>query len=67
MVVKALRQENCILREIYYFSDVPQSYWAYDMIQKAQSFDLLKGFPDETFKPDNNVAKVEAFYDDSFR
>lgn len=60
MVVKALGQENCIVKEIYYFSDVPQSYWAYDMIQKAESFDLLTGFPDETFKPDNNISKVEA-------
>ena len=60
MVVKALRQENCILNEIYYFADVPQSYWAYDMIQKAQSFDLLKGFPGGLFKPDENIAKVDA-------
>lgn len=60
MVVKALRQENCILNEIYYFNDVPQNYWAYDMIQKAQSFDLLKGYPDGSFKPDENIAKVDA-------
>jgi len=60
MVVKALRQENCILREIYYFSDVPQYHWAYDMIQKAESFDLLKGYPDGTFHPDENIAKVDA-------
>jgi len=62
MVVKALNQENCILKEIYYFSDVPQDYWAYDMIQKAQSFDLLKAYQDGTFKPDENIAKVDAVY-----
>ncbi len=60
MVVKALRQENCILKEIYYFDDLPQYHWAYDMIQKAQSFDLLKGYPDGTFHPDENIAKVDA-------
>lgn len=60
MVVKALRQENCILNEIYYFYDVPQNYWAYDMIQKAQSFDLLKGIPGGNFMPDENIAKVDA-------
>jgi hypothetical protein len=62
MVVKALGQENCILKEIYYFSDVPQNYWAYDMIQKAQSFDLLKTYPDGTFKPDDNINKADAVY-----
>jgi hypothetical protein len=61
-VVKALRQENCILKEIYYFSDVPQGYWAYDLIQKAQSFDLLKAYPDGTFKPDENITKADAIY-----
>ena len=62
MVVKALGQENCILKEIYYFSDVPQNYWAYDMIQKAQSFDLLKVYSDGTFKPDDNINKADAVY-----
>lgn len=62
MVVKALGQENCILKEIYYFSDVPLSYWAYDLIQKAQSFDLLKTYPDGTFKPDENINKADAVY-----
>jgi len=62
MVVKTLGQENCILKEIYFFRDVPQDYWAYDMIQKAQSFDLLKTYPDGTFKPDENINKVDAVY-----
>lgn len=62
MVVKALGQENCILKEIYYFDDVPQGYWAYDMIQKAQSFDLLKVNADGTFKPDDNITKADAVY-----
>lgn len=61
-VVKALRQENCILKEIYYFPDVPQDYWAYDLIQKAQSFDLLKVHPDGSFKPDENISKADAIY-----
>jgi len=62
MVVKTLGQENCILKEIYYFNDVPQSYWAYDMIQKAQSFDLLKTYADGTFHPDDNINKADAVY-----
>ena len=62
MVVKALGQENCILKEIYYFSDVPLNYWAYDLIQKAQSFDLLKTYADGTFHPDDNINKADAVY-----
>ncbi len=62
MVVKALGQENCILKEIYFFGDVPQNYWAYDLIQKAQSFDLLKTYPDGTFHPDENINKIDAVY-----
>ena len=60
MVIKSLHQENLPLSETYYFKDVPTNYWAYNNIQRAQAFNLLKGFPDGTFKPDNTISKAEA-------
>lgn len=60
MVIKALRQENSPLSETFQFSDVPYSYWAYETIEKAQAFDLVKGFPDGTFRPEDGISKAEA-------
>ena len=60
MVVKSLHQENAILNEVFYFSDIPTDFWAYRYIQRAQAFNLLKGFPDGTFKPYETVTKAEA-------
>lgn len=60
MVIKALQQENSLLTDTYDFSDVSVNHWAYDMIQRAYAFDLIKGFPDGTFRPTENVSKAEA-------
>jgi len=60
MVIKALWQENYEHEQIYYYKDVPQDHWAYEMIQIATGFDLLKGYPEGYFKPDENLKKAEA-------
>ena len=60
MVIKALWQENYEHELIYYYKDVPQDHWAYHMIQVASEFDLLQGYPDGYFKPDENLKKAEA-------
>lgn len=60
MVIKALRQENSPLAEAFEFVDVPYSHWAYNMIQKAQAFDLVRGFPDGTYRPKDSISKAEA-------
>jgi hypothetical protein len=60
MVIKALRQENSPLLEAYTFYDVQTDYWAYNTIERAVAFGLIKGFPDGTFKPEDNVSKAEA-------
>lgn len=61
MTVKALRQENCNLDEYYYFKDVPKTHWAFDMVQKAHKFDLIKGYPTEYFDPEKNISRLDAF------
>jgi hypothetical protein len=60
MVIKALRQENSPLTKTFEFVDVPYSHWAYNTIQRAIAFDLIKNSPDGKFRPDDNVSKAEA-------
>jgi hypothetical protein len=60
MVIKALRQENSPLLETFTFTDVPTDHWADRTIQRAVAFGLIKGFPDGTFKPEDNISKAEA-------
>lgn len=60
MVIKALRQENAPLKKTFDFKDVPYSYWAYNTIQRAIAFDLIKNSADGTFRPEDNISKAEA-------
>jgi hypothetical protein len=41
------------------FSDVPQSHWAYQYIQKAVAAGLFQGMPDGTFRPGENVTRAQ--------
>jgi hypothetical protein len=60
MVVKALGKNRSPINEIFYYSDVPETYWAYKAIQRASNYDLVKGFPDNLFKPEDNISKSES-------
>ncbi|MFA5097395.1 MAG: S-layer homology domain-containing protein [Candidatus Margulisiibacteriota bacterium] len=42
------------------FTDVPKTYWARTAIGKAAGLDLLKGYPDGTFKPSGKVSLLDA-------
>ena len=42
------------------FSDVPQSFWAADFITKANQMGFISGFPDNTFRPNQNLTRVQA-------
>jgi uncharacterized repeat protein (TIGR02543 family) len=41
------------------FSDVPSSYWAYNAISSLSSQGIASGYPDGTFKPDNDITRAE--------
>lgn len=41
------------------FSDVPATHWANANIEKAVKADLLNGYGDNTFKPENTMSKLE--------
>lgn len=42
------------------FTDVAPDYWAYDSIQEAVVMGFLKGYPEQTFQPDQNVTRAQA-------
>lgn len=42
------------------FTDVPANFWAAAAIQKAASMGFISGFPDKTFRPGQNLTRVQA-------
>ncbi|MBS3030440.1 MAG: DUF1565 domain-containing protein [Dolichospermum sp. DET50] len=42
------------------FNDVKSNYWAYTAIQTASSSPFLSGYPDLTFKPEQQIPRVQA-------
>lgn len=43
------------------YTDVTNSYWANDEINKATAADVMIGYPDKSFKPDQAITKAEVF------
>ena len=43
------------------YSDVASSYWAKDAIDRALAADIMIGYPDQSFKPEQRVTKAEVF------
>ncbi|NJL48884.1 MAG: S-layer homology domain-containing protein [Leptolyngbyaceae cyanobacterium SM2_5_2] len=41
------------------FSDVPDTYWAADAIDRAVATGFMSGYPDNTFAPDRSVPRYE--------
>ncbi|GBE92481.1 S-layer homology domain-containing protein [Nostoc cycadae] len=41
------------------FIDVPQNFWAYKALQIAASGGFVSGFSDRTFRPDQNVQRLQ--------
>ena len=46
-------------REAIAFKDVADSFWGFAAIQQAYRGEFLSGFPDKTFKPNQNVQRVQ--------
>ncbi len=60
MLVKGFNLDSCGMERENLFSDVPRSNWANAAIAKAVDEDLLKGYPNGKFKPNNHVTRAEA-------
>lgn len=41
------------------FSDVPESHWASALIRSASSKGWISGYPDGTFRPENQITRAE--------
>ena len=42
------------------FSDVPVHFWAYSAISRAQQMGFIAGFPDGSFRPQQNLTRTQA-------
>jgi parallel beta-helix repeat protein len=47
------------VREAINFGDVPSNYWAFNAIQTASKGGYMAGFADSTFKPEQNIPRVQ--------
>ena len=47
-------------RQSVTFADVPSSFWGAAAIAKANSMGFIAGFPDGTFRPGQNLTRVQA-------
>ena len=43
------------------YTDLENTYWAKDEIDRALAADVMIGYPDNTFKPDQAITKAEVF------
>lgn len=41
------------------YTDLPKDHWAYKQIQILTDFDVVVGYPDDSYKPDANVTRAE--------
>ncbi len=45
----------------YSYKDINSGYWASEWINRALAADVMIGYPDKTFRPDQPVTKAEVF------
>ncbi len=46
-------------RQYFPFTDVPTNYWGAKAIQTAYETGFINGFPDNSFRPDNRITRLE--------
>ncbi|MGC9502797.1 FAD-dependent oxidoreductase [Baaleninema sp.] len=49
------------VREAQTFIDVPRNFWGYEAIVKTNRMGFLTGFPNGTFRPGQNVTRLQGF------
>jgi len=60
MVIKAVSQQNAEIKETINFEDIKPDFWAWDMIQRAVTFDIVKKSKDNRFQPQDPVTRGQA-------
>ncbi|SRR5579883_136523 len=58
IVAKAFQPQD--KRQSTQFSDVPSNFWAYQVIESAYKSGFVSGYPDHTFKPQEQIPRVQA-------
>lgn len=58
IITKALRP--AVKRSAIKFKDVQSNFWAYSAIQEAYKSQFVAGYPDGTFKPQQQIPRVQA-------
>ena len=51
--------EKDIIKNTEIFSDISNTFWAYDSIMKLTGNSIISGYPDNTFRPNNNIKREE--------
>ncbi len=59
MLAQGLNMQQTASSKTY--SDVTTAYWANDEITRATAADVMIGYPDKSFKPDQAITKAEVF------
>ena len=59
-LVTAAFPEVAKTRQVLRFSDVPADFWVARAIRQAQAQGFLSGFPDDSFRPNAPLTKVQA-------
>lgn len=60
MLVKALNQQSMEVSGTLPYKDINEEMYCYGDINRINNLDLVVGYPDNTFKPENNITKTEA-------
>ena len=60
MLLRALGMGQTVTPTVSSFSDVPTDFWGAGVIEAAKSLNIIGGYEDGTFRPNNNVSYEEA-------
>lgn len=60
MIQKAFNQNPVRQLSASGFTDVPANYWAASAIREAYETGFMSGYPDNTFRPNEQIPKVQA-------
>lgn len=56
---RLLEADQVRLLRLRSFSDVPQGYWAVSPVEFLATLDMISGYPDETFRPEESITRAE--------
>lgn len=60
IAVRMLNPNNDKVKgKIKNFNDLPRNHWAYNTVSDAYNLGVINGYPDGSFKPNNNISYAE--------